>query len=495
MRNGRFNARTLIAVAASCLILGVLITASLNLVPLTKATTAGFWTEKREGGLFSASQISDGKLWVRLAKELTPAVVNVSTTQVVKGRGIVPRGPFGEDDPFNEFFKRFFGESPRQFKTTSLGSGFIINKDGYILTNNHVVENATDITVKLGDGREFKAKVVGRDPKTDIALIKIETSNLPVIPFGDSDKLEVGEPVMAIGNPFGLNQTVTTGIVSAKGRFIGEGPYDNFIQTDASINRGNSGGPLINSNGEAVGINTAIFSPTGGSIGIGFAIPIAMIKEVLPQLKERGQVTRGWLGVAIQPITPELGKKFSLKQANGALVSDVMEGSPAEQAGIKQGDVVVEFNGKKVKSSTELPHIVASTPVGKEVAMKVIRDGAELTLQVKIGELKEEQVAAMTSSSPKTKLGIDIQELNPALSRKFGIKGEKGVVITEVEPDSPGDAAGLQPGDLILEINRMKVTTVNQVRRVLEKTKPDEPTLLLVKRDGGTRYVVIGSEG
>lgn len=495
MRNGRFNARTLIAVAASCLILGVLITASLNLVPLTKATTAGFWTEKREGGLFSASQISDGKLWVRLAKELTPAVVNVSTTQMVKGRGIVPRGPFGEDDPFNEFFKRFFGESPRQFKTTSLGSGFIINKDGYILTNNHVVENATDITVKLGDGREFKAKVVGRDPKTDIALIKIEASNLPVIPFGDSDKLEVGEPVMAIGNPFGLNQTVTTGIVSAKGRFIGEGPYDNFIQTDASINRGNSGGPLINSNGEAVGINTAIFSPTGGSIGIGFAIPIAMIKEVLPQLKERGQVTRGWLGVAIQPITPELGKKFSLKQANGALVSDVMEGSPAEQAGIKQGDVVVEFNGKKVKSSTELPHIVASTPVGKEVAMKVIRDGAELTLQVKIGELKEEQVAAMTSSSPKTKLGIDIQELNPALSRKFGIKGEKGVVITEVEPDSPGDAAGLQPGDLILEINRMKVTTVNQVRRVLEKTKPDEPTLLLVKRDGGTRYVVIGSEG
>ena len=495
MRNGRFNARTLIAVAASCLILGVLITASLNLVPLSKATTAGFWTEKRESGVFSSSQTSDGRIWVRLAKELTPAVVNISTTQVVKGRGIPSRGPFGEDDPFNEFFKRYFGESPRQFKATSLGSGFIINRDGYILTNNHVVENATDITVKLGDGREFKAKVVGRDPKTDVALIKIEVSSLPVIPFGDSDKLEVGEPVMAIGNPFGLNQTVTTGIVSAKGRFIGEGPYDNFIQTDASINRGNSGGPLINTNGEAVGVNTAILSPTGGSIGIGFAIPIAMIKEVLPQLKERGQVTRGWLGVAIQPITPDLGKRFSLKQANGALVSDVMEGSPAEHAGVKPGDVIVEFADKQVKSSTELPHIVASTPVGKEVAMKVIRDGAELTLQIKVGELKEEQMAAMTSSSPKTKLGIDIQELNPALSRKFGIKGEKGVVITEVEPESPGDAAGLQPGDLILEINRARVTTVNQVRRILEKAKPDEPTLLLVKRDGGTRYVVIGSEG
>jgi serine protease Do len=494
MRNGRFNARTLIAVAASCLILGVLITASLNLVPLTKATTAQLWTEKRESGLFSASPASDGRIWVRLAKELTPAVVNISTTQVIKGRGGPVRSPFGEDDPFNEFFKRFFGDQPRQFKATSLGSGFIINKDGYILTNNHVVENATDITVKLGDSREFKAKVVGRDPKTDIALIKIEATTLPVIPLGNSDKLEVGEPVMAIGNPFGLNQTVTTGIVSAKGRFIGEGPYDNFIQTDASINRGNSGGPLINTNGEAVGINTAIFSPTGGSIGIGFAIPIDMTKEVLPQLKEHGQVTRGWLGVAIQSITPDLSKKFSLKQANGALVSDVMEGSPAEHAGIKQGDVIVEFDGKKIKSSTELPHIVANTPVGKEVPMKVIRDGAELTLQVKIGELKEEQVAAMTSSSPKTKLGIDIQELNPALAHKFGLKGEKGIVITEVEPDSPGDAAGLQPGDLILEINRVKVTTVNQVRRVLEKTKPNEPTLLLVKREGGTRYVVIGSD-
>ena len=494
MQKGRFNARTLIVVAASCLILGVLITASLNLVPPTKATTGQVWTEKGESGLFSTSQISDGKLWVKLAKELTPAVVNISTTQVVK-RGTPTRSPFSEDDPFNEFFKRFFGDQPRQFKATSLGSGFIINKDGYILTNNHVVENATDITVKLGDSREFKAKVIGRDPKTDIAIIKIEASNLPVIPFGNSDRLEVGEPVMAIGNPFGLNQTVTTGIVSAKGRFIGEGPYDNFIQTDASINRGNSCGPLINSNGEAVGINTAIFSPTGGSIGIGFAIPIEMAKEVLPQLKERGQVTRGWLGVAIQPITPDLGKKFSLKQANGALISDVMEGSPAEQAGLKQGDVIVAFDGKNVKSSTDLPHIVAGTPVGKEVPVKVVRDGVEVTLQVKVGELKEEQAAAVTSTSPKTKLGIDIQDLTPALARKFGLKGEKGIVITEVEPDSPADAVGLQPGDLILEINRVRVTTVGQVRRVLDKTKPEEPILLLVKRDGGTRYVVIGSEG
>jgi serine protease Do len=495
MGKGRFTGRTLLAVAASCLIVGIAITASLNLVPLTKATTTQLWSEKRENGRFSSSQISDGKIWVRLAKELTSSVVNISTTQVIKGRSTRFHSPFGEDDPFNEFFKRFFGDTPRQFKSTSLGSGFIINRDGYILTNNHVVENATEISVKLGDGREFKAKVVGRDQKTDIALIKIEASSLPVIPFGDSDLLEVGEPVMAIGNPFGLNQTVTTGIVSAKGRFIGEGPYDNFIQTDASINRGNSGGPLINTKGETVGINTAIFSPTGGSIGIGFAIPIDMAKEVLPQLKERGSVTRGWLGVAIQQITPELAKTFGLKQANGALVSDVVDGSPAEKAGVKQGDVIVEFDGKKVKSSTDLPHIVASTVVGKEVAMKVIRDGAELPLQVKVGELKEEQLAAMVPSSAKSKLGIDIQQLNPALARKFGIKDDKGVVITGVEPDSPGEAAGLQPGDLILEIDRTKVATVNQARRALEKTRPDEPTVVLVKRNGETRYVVIRSEG
>ncbi len=496
MRKGKFSGRALLAVAVSCLIMGIAITASLNLVPLSKATNAQLWTEKREGVLFTANQVSDSRIWVRLAKELTPSVVNVNTTQMIKGRGMRFQSPFGEDDPFNEFFKRFFGDGPRQFKSTSLGSGFIINRDGYILTNNHVVQNATEISVKLSDAREFKAKVIGKDPKTDIALIKIDASNLRVIPFGDSDKLEVGEPVMAIGNPFGLNQTVTTGIVSAKGRFIGEGPYDNFIQTDASINRGNSGGPLININGEAVGINTAIFSPTGGSIGIGFAIPIDMAKEVLPQLKDRGSVTRGWLGVAIQQMTPELAKTFGLKQADGgALVSDVVDGSPAEQAGVKQGDVIVEFDGKKVKSSTELPHIVGGTGVGKEVVMKVVRDGAELQLKVKVGELKDEQMAALASPSTKSRLGIEVQQLTAELSRKFGIKDDKGVVITSVEPDSPSEEAGLKPGDLVLEINRTKVATVSQVRKALEKTRPEEPTVVLVKRNGATRYVVVRSEG
>jgi len=300
---------------------------------------------------------------------------------------------------------------------------------------------------------------------------------------------------MAIGNPFGFNQTVTTGIVSGKGRFIGEGPYDNFIQTDASINRGNSGGPLINIHGEAVGINTAIFSPTGGSVGIGFAIPIDMAKEVLPQLKDRGSVTRGWLGVAIQQMTPDLAKTFGLKQADGALVSDVVEGSPAEKAGLKQGDVIVEFDGRKVKSSTELPQIVGATPVGKEVVLKVVRDGTELPLQVKVGELKDEQLAAMVPSSTKSKLGIEVQQLTPELSRKFGLKDDKGVVITGVEPDSPGEEAGLRPGDLLLEVNRSKVGTVNQVKKALEKARADEPAVLLVRRNGGTRYFVVKSEG
>jgi serine protease Do len=495
MQLGRFSGRTVLLVAASCVLVGILITASLNLVPHSKATNSQLWTEKRDSGLFSASQISDGKIWVRLAKELTPSVVNIYTTQVIKGRSTRFFSPFGEDDPFNELFRRFFGDAPRQFKATSLGSGFIINRDGYILTNNHVVQNATDISVKLGDGREFKAKLIGRDPKTDIALIKIDASNLPVVPFGDSDKLEVGEPVMAIGNPFGFNQTVTTGIVSAKGRFIGEGPYDNFIQTDAAINRGNSGGPLINTNGEAVGINTAIFSPTGGSIGIGFAIPINMAKELLPQLKERGSVTRGWLGVAIQQVTPELAKSFGLKQPEGALVSDVVEGSPAEHAGVKQGDVIVEFDGKRVKSSTELPHLVAGTAVGKEVVVKVIRDGAELPLRVKVGELKDEQVATVAPSSAKARLGIEVQQLTPELARRFGLKDDKGVVITSVEPDSPAEDAGLRPGDVIVEVNRTKVGTVSQLRRALEKTKPDESVVILVKRNGTTRYVVIKAEG
>jgi serine protease Do len=303
-------------------------------------------------------------------KRVKPSVVNISTTTLVKGPDLYDRF-FGQANPFRDFFgedfyERFFGDMPqREFKQRSLGSGFIIDRDGYILTNNHVVEKAQSIKVRLSDEKEYDAKVVGRDPKTDIALIKINTrQNLPVAPLGDSDSLEVGDWLIAIGNPFGLEHTVTAGIVSAKGRVIGAGPYDDFIQTDASINPGNSGGPLFNLNGEVVGINTAIVS---GGQGIGFAIPINVAKELLPQLKTKGRVVRGWLGVMIQKVTPEIAKGFGLKESEGALVSDVMEGSPAEKAGIKRGDVIVSYNGKRIKEMDQLPKLVGTTEVGKKV--------------------------------------------------------------------------------------------------------------------------------
>jgi serine protease Do len=326
-----------------------------------------------------ASAVSTGDVmralfsFADLAEKLKPAVVNISTTKTVKSGGF--RSPFGQGSPFDrnfggeDFFERFFGDIPqRQFKQKSLGSGFIISHDGYIFTNNHVVEQADKILVKLSDGKEYEAKVIGKDAKTDIALIKIKPSdNLPIVETGDSDKLRVGDWVIAIGNPFGLEQTVTAGIVSAKGRVIGAGPYDNFIQTDASINPGNSGGPLINLNGEVVGINTAIVA---SGQGIGFAIPINMARDVIPQLEKSGHVTRGWLGVGIQEVTPALAKSFGLKEEKGALVSQVSKGGPADKAGIEQGDVILEFDGKTIAEMKDLPRIVASTPVGRTVAVK-----------------------------------------------------------------------------------------------------------------------------
>ena len=356
---------------------------------------AGIAAEAAPGRALQPQGLPD---FVSLAKKLGPAVVNISTTQVSEGRE-QPQfgGPFGEDDPSNEFWRRFFGApSPRgPYHQKSLGSGFIIDRDGSILTNNHVVENAQKIVVRLADGQEHEAKVAGRDPKTDIAVIKIKArGNLPAATLGDSDRLEVGEWVMAIGNPFGLDNTVTSGIVSAKGRHIGQGPYDNFIQTDASINPGNSGGPLINLSGEVVGINTAIFSRTGGNIGIGFAIPTNLVKELLPQLKGKGKVTRGYLGVAIQKVTPEIAESLGMDRARGALVADVSKDGPAEKAGVKVGDVILEFDGRELAGATDLPILVARTAVNKKVRLKVLRDKKEATLTAAVGELKEEKAAA-----------------------------------------------------------------------------------------------------
>ena len=429
----------------------------------------------------------------QLAKNASPSVVNISTVKVVKGGGQVP-SPFGPDDPFREFFERFFGDrAPRDFKQRSLGTGFIIDKQGFILTNNHVVEGTDEITVTLADKREFVAKIIGRDPKTDLALIRIESDQvLPALPLGDSDKLEVGDWVMAIGNPYGLGHTVTAGIVSAKYRQIGAGTYDNFIQTDASINPGNSGGPLLDTTGKVIGVNTAILSQSGGSIGIGFAIPINMAKDLLPQLKE-GKVVRGWLGVVIQPITAELKDKLKLSTEKGALVADVVEGGPAEKAGIGRGDVIVTFDGKEISESDDLPYIVASTPVGKTVTVEVIRKGESKSVQVEIGELAEEEKPQVASEA-RPNLGLTVREITPELARNFGLSETSGVVIVQVQANSPAQEAGLAPGDLILEIDQVEVKDLEQFNKMTEGYKAGDTILFLVKRRGSTLFLTLTVE-
>ena len=385
----RRSAALLLIVAAVTVALWAtgVVTIHVNPPKTEHASASPFWQEK--GG--EAQLPPPLRIWVDLAKATRPAAVNVSTTQRVKGRGVLPE----------DFFRRFFGgprdgEPPRGRQ--SLGSGVIASPDGYIVTNVHVVADADEIVVRLGDHREYKAKVVGLDPRTDVALLKIEGSNLPALPFGDSDRLEVGEPVMAIGNPFGLEQTVTSGIVSAKERFIGSGPYDDFIQTDASVNPGNSGGPLVDTRGTLVGINTAIFSQTGGSVGIGFAIPVNLAKDVLRQLKENGKVVRGYLGVAVAPVTAEAGRAAKLDAARGALVAEVVAGSPAASAGLKPGDVILGFQNEPIQNPIDLTRRVAGTPPGSKVALRVVRGGSETTVEAKLGQLKD---TAPTTSAPE----------------------------------------------------------------------------------------------
>jgi len=364
-----------------------------------------------------------------------------------------------------------------------------MSREGYILTNNHVVEDADQIKVKLSNGKEYDGKVIGRDPKTDLALVKINgASDLPPLKLGNSDDLKVGSWVVAVGSPFGLEQTVTAGIVSAKGRVIGSGPYDNFIQTDASINPGNSGGPLVNMTGEVVGINTAILAE---GRGIGFAIPINMAKEVALQLQETGHVTRGWLGVSIQGITPELAKSFGLKEGRGALVAQVVPGSPAEKAGIEQGDVIVGFNGKEVTDSKDLSLIVASTPVGKDVTVKLLRDGKAMDRQVKVGEMEQKGVKAAKSPSSQKSLGITVQNLTPEIAKQLGVTKDTGVVVTGVEPGSPAEEAGIQTGDVIQQVNRKPVKNVDDFVQKVETAKNQESILLLLQRGQNNLFAAV----
>ncbi len=430
--------------------------------------------------------------WVEIAKTVKPAVVNITVKVAPERAG---RGPRGMPEEFREFFRRFGPPQERQHPMQGRGSGFVINPQGYILTNNHVVDEAAEVQVTLSDGREFTAKVVGKDPKTDIALVKIDgVTDLPAAPLGESSTLQVGEPVMAIGNPFGLEQTVTTGIVSAVGRVIGGGPYDDFIQTDASINPGNSGGPLVNAKGEVIGINSAIFSRTGGSIGIGFAVPINMAKFVAPQLAERGQVTRGWLGVTIQPLTPDLAKSFGISQMDGALVSSVREDTPAARAGVKAGDVIVEFDGQRITRTTDLTRAVAATPVGKSATMKVIREGRPVTLSPTVARLDDREDVAESESGgthKRERLGLTVEPLTPELAQELGVSQKRGLVVREVQDGSPADEAGIRPGDVIVEVDRQPVRTVSELRRAFEKRTAGKPLLFLVHREGAPIYLTL----
>ena len=426
----------------------------------------------------------------QIADQSRAGVVNIQVRKKVSNAEFPSsRGnPFGDRNPFGEFFGPFGGNQPER-KSQGVGTGCLISQDGYILTNNHVVEGADQIKVKMSDGKEFDGRIIGRDPKTDLALVKIDgASDLKPLKLGDSDALNVGNWVVAVGSPFGLEQTVTAGIVSAKGRVIGSGPYDNFIQTDASINPGNSGGPLINMQAEVVGINTAIIA---SGQGIGFAIPINMAKEIVPQLQKTGHVTRGLLGVNIQDLTPELAKSFGLKDTQGALVANVVPDGPAGKAGILQGDVVVKFNGQQVRAAKDLSRIVAGTPVGQTVAVQVIREGKTVDLQAKVGEMEDENATAAEKDASHKTLGISVQNLTPQIAGKLGLKDTVGIVVVNVAPGSPAAEAMIRTGDVIKAINRQAVKNVDDFKQRIDKTKAGDTLLLLIAREQNSLFVTI----
>jgi serine protease Do len=445
-----------------------------------------------------------------VAAPLLDAVVNISTSQTINSsRGITPpQLPPGS--PFQDFFDDFFNQknSPsdtRPRKVQSLGSGFVIDPSGIIVTNNHVIEDSDEITVNFPDGTKLKATLIGKDDKTDIALLQVKAAKpLTFVKFGDSDRMRVGDWVLAIGNPFGLGGTVTTGIVSARNRDINAGPYDNFIQTDASINRGNSGGPLFNMDGEVIGINTAIISPSGGSIGIGFAIPSATAVNVVQQLREFGETRRGWLGVRIQEVTDEIADSLGMDGAKGALVAGVTDKGPAADAGIQPGDVILEFDGKAVGAMHELPRLVADEPVGKEVPVVVLRKGGKETITVKLGRLTEDKPDEQTGDAPakapppavvEGPLGLTLSDLNPDMRKQFGIKDDiTGVVVTDVADGSAAAEKRVTKGDVIVEISQEAVATPADVQKRIDALKKDgrkTALLLLANKNGDLRFVAV----
>jgi serine protease Do len=437
----------------------------------------------------TAAALSKG--FEAVAKQVEPAVVNINTEQIIHNAASRLHDPFrdffGDDSPFGGFLR----DMPRDLKQKSLGSGFVVEANGYILTNNHVIENANKIKVKLADGRILDAKVVGADPQTDLAVLKVAASGLPVLKIADSDQTEVGEWVLAFGSPFGLTQTMTAGIISAKGRVIGAGPYDNFLQTDAAINPGNSGGPLVDLEGRVVGINTMIASESGGFQGVGFAIPSAMASSIYGQIVKNGKVSRGWLGVQIQSLTPELARSFNLTPDKGVLIAQVEPDSPAGRSGLQSGDVIVKYNGKEVHNAQDLSLAVAETPAGFSAKMDVLRNGKPMTLEVKVGQRAEK--VAESSGSPEEaehgKLGISVERITPEIERAMNLPSGRGALVSDVKQGSPADDAGVQAGDVIREINHVQVNTVGDLMGVVRSLKGGSTVLLKVQRQDQAMFL------
>jgi serine protease Do len=498
------------AIVVASVVAGLILAARMNITTLSKATETHIWSEKpvvnETQNTPSTGEACVPASFAPLVEKVKGAVVNISTTKIVKTNPqMEPFGPMGEQ--FKQFFGPHFFEQfmgplgPQEYKEHALGSGFIINKDGYIITNNHVIAGMTDIRVITDNGDQYTAKIVGADPQTDIALLKITPKGkLDVAYLGDSSKVHVGDWVVVIGNPFGLDHTVTAGIISAKGRRLSSSNYDQFLQTDAAINRGNSGGPVFNLDGEVIGISTAIIAPSIGQ-GIGFAIPINVAKTIIPQLLEHGKVIRGWLGVYIQNITPDLAESFHLKRdQKGAVVTKVVKNGPADKAGIKEGDVIIKFDGKEVKSADDLPWLVSNTPIGTRADVVILRHGKEKTIKVTIGELPSNtEISSMiapqkTENVSEKKLGITVSNITPDLQKEYNIQATRGVVVTNVAEGSPADMAGIEKGDVIKQVNQQDVNNVQDYSKILSSVEKGEMVSLLITRGNANIYVAMTAQ-